>query len=268
MAEPAEKRWTVEEFLAWDDGTDRRCELVGAQIVAMAPPSEAHAAIVADLMLRIGSQLRPPCCVLGEFGVRLPDRDDSFYQFDLAVTCAAADPARRYIAEPEMIIEVLPPLDRAPRPGTETHYRQLPALKESLLVASKESLLVASEESLLVASEGRRVQHWRRQGARWVVDDLIGDADLQLATVPDPIPLDLRGQRRVSSISRHRYPRGSVARKAWISARQARQAPDQIASAAGLISRAAIPGDPLNAAADVSLSDSAPPCRQARASAG
>ena len=97
MAEPAEKRWTVEAFLAWDDGTDRRCELVGGKIVAMAPPSEAYVAIVANLTLRIGSQLRPPCRVLGEFGVRLPDRDDSFFQFDLAVTCAAADPARRLL---------------------------------------------------------------------------------------------------------------------------------------------------------------------------
>ena len=41
----------------------------------------------------------------------------------------------------------------------------------------------------MVASEERRVQHWRRDGARWTVDDLMGDADLRLATVPDPIPL-------------------------------------------------------------------------------
>ncbi len=34
MAEPAERRRAVEEFLAWDDGTDRRYELVGGQIVA------------------------------------------------------------------------------------------------------------------------------------------------------------------------------------------------------------------------------------------
>ena len=33
MAEPAERRRAVEEFLAWDDGTDRRYELVGGQIV-------------------------------------------------------------------------------------------------------------------------------------------------------------------------------------------------------------------------------------------
>ena len=48
MAEAAERRWRVEEFLAWDDGTDRRHELVDGRIVAMAPPSEAHAAIVSS----------------------------------------------------------------------------------------------------------------------------------------------------------------------------------------------------------------------------
>jgi len=174
MAEPAEKRWTVEEFLAWDDGTDRRYELVSGQIMAMAPPSEARGAIVSNLTIRIGTQLRPPCRVLGEFGVRLPDRDDSFYQFDLAVTCAPVDAARRYIAEPEMIVEVLARSTALHDRGRKLdHYRQLPSVKEILLVASEE----------------RRVQHWRRDGSRWVVDDLIGDADLRLAIVPDPIPL-------------------------------------------------------------------------------
>jgi Uma2 family endonuclease len=174
MAQPAKQPWTVEEFLAWEDGTDRRHELVGGEIVAMAPPSEAHAAIVSNLTMRIGSQLRPPCRVLGEFGVRLPDRDDSFYQFDLAVTCAPADAARRYIAEPELIVEVLSPSTALHDRGRKLdHYRQLPSVKEILLVASEE----------------RRIQHWRRDGGHWRVDDLIGEADLQLAIVPDAIPL-------------------------------------------------------------------------------
>ena len=174
MAEPAEKRWTVEEFLGWDDGTDRRYELVGGQIVAMAPPSEAHATIVINLGAELRSRLKPPCRVLAELGVRLPDREDSFYQFDLAVTCAPADPARRYVAEPELIVEVLSPSTALHDRGRKLdHYRQLASLNEILLVASEE----------------RRVQHWRRDGTHWVVHDLIGDADLQLATAPDPIPL-------------------------------------------------------------------------------
>jgi Uma2 family endonuclease len=112
--------------------------------------------------------------VLAELGVKLPDREDSFYQFDLAVTCAPADPARRYVAEPELIIEVLSPSTALHDRGRKLdHYRQLTSLNEILLVASEE----------------RRVQNWRRDGTRWVVDDLISDADLQLTIVSEPIPL-------------------------------------------------------------------------------
>jgi Uma2 family endonuclease len=83
--------------------------------------------------------------VFSDFGVSLPDQDDSFYQFDLAVTCAPADPARRYVAEPELIVEVLSPSTALHDRGRKLdHYRQLPSLKEILLVASEE----------------RRVQHW------------------------------------------------------------------------------------------------------------
>jgi Uma2 family endonuclease len=83
--------------------------------------------------------------VFADFGVSLPDQDDSFYQFDLAVTCAPADPARRYVAEPELIVEVLSPSTALHDRGRKLdHYRQLPSLKEILLVASEE----------------RRVQHW------------------------------------------------------------------------------------------------------------
>jgi Uma2 family endonuclease len=174
MADAAEKRWTVEEFLEWDDGTDRRHELVDGRIVAMAPPSEAHAAIVSNLTIKIGNQLRPPCRILGEFGVRLTERADSFYQFDLAVTCSPADAGRRYVAGPILIVEVLSPSTQLHDRGRKLDdYRQLPSVKEILLVAS----------------EQRRVQHWRRDGPRWIVEDLIGDADLRLAAVADPIPL-------------------------------------------------------------------------------
>jgi len=38
-------------------------------------------------------------------------------------------------------------------------------------------------------SEGRRVQLWRREGDRWIVEDLIGDAQLRLAGVEGSISL-------------------------------------------------------------------------------
>jgi Uma2 family endonuclease len=174
MADVADRRWTVEAFLAWDDGTDRRHELVDGQIAAMAPPSETHATIVMNLGTAIRNQLRPPCRVLGEFGVRLEGRDDTSYRFDLTVTWAPAEAARRYIADPVLIVEVLSPSTRLHDRGRKRDdYRQLPSV----------------QEIMLVAREQRRVQHSRREGPRWIVEDRIGDVDLRLAAVPDPIPL-------------------------------------------------------------------------------
>ena len=101
-------------------------------------------------------------------------RDDSFYQCDLAVTCAPADAGRRYVAEPILIAEVLSPSTQLHDRGRKLDdYRQLPSV----------------QEILLIASEQRRVQHWRRDGPRWIVEDLIGDAELRLAAAPTPIPL-------------------------------------------------------------------------------
>jgi Uma2 family endonuclease len=174
MAQPAEKRWKVEEFLAWDDGTDRRYELVDGQIVAMAPPSEAHAAIVVNLGAELRSRLKPPCRVLAEAGVRLPDQPDTYYQADLVVTCAPLDRARHHVEDPVLIIEVL-------SPSTEVHDRGRKVEDYSRLPSAKEILLVSSEE--------RRVRSWRRDGRRWIVEDLIGEAELGLETVPEPIAL-------------------------------------------------------------------------------
>jgi Uma2 family endonuclease len=174
VAEPAEKRWTIEEFLAWDDGTDRRYELVGGEIVAMAPPSEAHAAITSNLYFELRNRLKPPCRALTEVGVQAPGRDDASYQADVAVTRAPPQPARHHIAEPVLIAEVLSPSTAArDRTRKLDDYRQIPSVREILLVASQE----------------RRVQHWRREGEVWLVRDLIGDAELRLEVVGAPIPL-------------------------------------------------------------------------------
>jgi Uma2 family endonuclease len=174
MAEPAEKRWTVEEFLAWDDGTDRRHELIGGQIVAMAPPSEAHGTIVANLTIGIGSQLQPPCRVVGEAGVIPTDRDDTYYQADLIVTCSPPDRGRPHPVDPVLIVEVLSPSTAVHDRGRKVEdYSRLPSV----------------EEILLVSSEERRVRYWRRDGRRWIVEDLIGEAELRLATIPEAISL-------------------------------------------------------------------------------
>ena len=44
-------------------------------------------------------------------------------------------------------------------------------------------------EIVLLSSEQRHVVIWRRRGAKWEVEDLIGDAALELEAVGVTIPL-------------------------------------------------------------------------------
>jgi Uma2 family endonuclease len=49
--------------------------------------------------------------------------------------------------------------------------------------------LASVREVLLISSTERRVQYWRCEGARWVVENRIGEASLSLATVSPAILL-------------------------------------------------------------------------------
>jgi Uma2 family endonuclease len=175
MASPAPKRMTLAEFLAWDDGTDRRYELLDGIPVMMAPSLEAHGELVAALTIEIGNRLRPPCRVISEAGIVIPDRADTYYLADLAVTCAPREPGRRMVVEPVLVVEVLSPsTNQVDRWRKVADYRTLPSVQDILVVFSDE----------------RRVEVQRRTADGWRVEDLIGKAVIGLACCDGPIPLD------------------------------------------------------------------------------
>jgi Uma2 family endonuclease len=168
MAETAEKRMTVAEFREWDDGTDTRYELVRGKVVAMAPPSARHSVIASKIGAALEGGLKQPCYVGMNAGVIRPDRDDTFYVADLVVSCTPLDADMPTIPQPTVIIEVLS-LTTAEhdRGGKLYDYRRVASV----------------QEIALVASEQRHVEVWRRRGAKWEVEDLIGDAALELEAV-------------------------------------------------------------------------------------
>ncbi len=111
MAELAIKHMTLEEFLRWDDGTDTHYELIEGFPVAMAPPAEAHRILAVRLVSRIDAALasRRPCNAQIEPGVVRPDRADSYYVPDIAVTCEPNEPGRQAMVNPILIVEILSP---------------------------------------------------------------------------------------------------------------------------------------------------------------
>jgi Uma2 family endonuclease len=173
MADAAEKLMTVAEFLDWNDGTDTRYELIGGRPVAMAPPTPAHSVIVANLSHELRAKLPIPCYVGNEAGISRPDRNDTFYEADVVVSCTPLEPGRAAIPSPVLVVEVA-------SPSTIEHDRGRKAYDYSQIESIQEIVLVSTEQ--------RHVVIWRRRGAKWEIENLIGDANLELEVVGVAIP--------------------------------------------------------------------------------
>ncbi len=163
MGEPALRqpppKVTVDEFLAWDDGTDVRYELIGGEIVAMTPPSPAHSKIAARLTAMIQRALQPPCDVYVEAGIRLTEKADAYYQADLAVSCTPLKPNDTDVPEPIVIVEVLSPSTAAHDRATKLpDYRTIPTVREIALVSAT----------------AMKAELWHRAEGGWTVNDLEG----------------------------------------------------------------------------------------------
>ncbi|HJU20277.1 MAG TPA: Uma2 family endonuclease [Stellaceae bacterium] len=177
MAEPAIKPMTVAEFLHWEDGTDTRYELLAGEPVAMAPPAVAHGVLALRLGARIDAALRsrPPCFAQSEAGIVRPDRNDTCYVADLAVTCTPLQPGQSLITDPLLIVEIL-------SPGTVAHDRhtKVPDYRRIDSVA----------EILLIDSERVFAEVLRRDGERWITEIVQGrDAVLPLAAIDLRVPM-------------------------------------------------------------------------------
>jgi Uma2 family endonuclease len=175
MASHAPQRMTLADFLEWDDGTDRRYQLLDGVPVMMAPAAEAHGELALSLGAEIRSRLKPPGRVISEAGITVPDRSDTYYVADLAVTCVPREPGRRIVVEPTLIVEVLSPsTGQVDRWRKVADYRTLPSVQEILIVFHDE----------------RRVEVQRRTAEGWRVEDLIGQASITLGARESPIPLE------------------------------------------------------------------------------
>ena len=165
MATLAPRRMTLAEFLNWDDGSDRRYELLDGFPVMMAPATETHGELVAALGAEIRSRLAPPCRVISEAAIVIPDRADTYYIADLAVTCVPREPDRRMVAEPVLIIEVLSSsTSQVDRWRKVADYRALRSVQEILVAFADE----------------QRVELQRRGADEWRIEDLTGAAEFDL----------------------------------------------------------------------------------------
>ena len=177
MADTALKGMTVDEFLHWEDGTDTRYELLDGVVVAMAPPAPPHGIMAVRLGGAIDAALRSrrPCIVQGEAGIVRPDRDDTCYVADLAVTCEPLRVEDRLIRSPVLIVEILSQSTASyDRQRKVADYRQIASV----------------DEILLIDSQSIFAEVLRREGAHWITEIVEGPAaTLALRSVPVAIAM-------------------------------------------------------------------------------
>jgi Uma2 family endonuclease len=174
MAEAALKLTTVEEFLRWDDRSDRRYELIRGAVVMMAPPAPRHSAVAARTIHSLARRLRPGCETLSEAGVLLPQSRHDFYVADIAVTCSPFG-SSPWCPDPVLVVEVLSPSTEG-----EVRHEKLPNYRQ----------LASLRHILLVSSEAVMIEHWRRATLAWNREVLRGSDLLRLEALGIELPVD------------------------------------------------------------------------------
>jgi Uma2 family endonuclease len=177
MADAAVRKMTADEFFDWDSGDDRRYQLIDGVPVAMAPPSEAHAVLLAGLARKIGEALdrRPPCTVRVPGAVRSAVRNDRVWEPDLAVTCTPHNRGQKGTIDPLLVVEIL-------SPGTERGDR-FDKLIDYQLVQSIEEIVLLHQDRIAA-------EVYRRDGSTWTIELIAGaNQSLRLRSIGAEIPL-------------------------------------------------------------------------------
>ena len=173
-SKPLERPMTVAEFLAYDDGTETRHELVNGVLVAMNPPATRHVQICQNIGRALDRQLKAPCQALwSSLGVAISDADTTWRQPDLIVNCAR--PSKGYYESPRLVVEVLSPsTEKDDRTTKLDFYESLPSV----------------EAILLVWQEERRVRLRERGEGDWRDHDVIGSGTVTVAGLGVRLTLD------------------------------------------------------------------------------
>ena len=131
-------RMSVADYLAFEQESDVRHELVDGYLYAMTGASDRHEEIAANLLAALHGHLRGSGCRVNGSNLKIRVGDDFLYP-DLFVRCATERGDPYFKTDPMLVIEVLSPsTQRYDRGDERLAYQSLMALKELVLVAQDE----------------------------------------------------------------------------------------------------------------------------------
>jgi Uma2 family endonuclease len=177
------RRYTLEEYLAYEESVPTKHEFNDGEILAMSGASPEHALITANLIREVGNRLKgKPCrAYSSDLKIGVPPTHQVLYP-DGSIVCGPLEyypdePKQRIVSNAKVIFEVSSPstvfYDRADK---YVKYREIPSLQEYVLISQQRPLV----EVLARQTDGR-----------WTIGGVyIGmEAVLQLPSVQIEIPL-------------------------------------------------------------------------------
>jgi Uma2 family endonuclease len=131
-------RMTVSEYLAFEQESEIRHELVDGYLYAMTGASDRHEEIAANLLAALHGHLQGTGCRVYGSNLKIRVGDDFFYP-DLFVRCSKRRGDSYFKTDPMLVIEILSPnTQRYDRGDKRLAYQSLPSLQEYVLVAQDE----------------------------------------------------------------------------------------------------------------------------------
>lgn len=161
MASPATAAYyTAAEYLALERRATYKSEYVGGHIIAMSGASRRHNLIAANISRELSSQLRGRPCESYISDMRVRVSETGLYTYpDVVAVCGDirfADEQTDTLLNPTVIVEVPPASTEAYDRGDKfAHYRRLASL----------------HDYVLVSQDAVRVEHYVRQGEKWVLSE-------------------------------------------------------------------------------------------------
>ena len=140
MRSAAERRCSVEEYLAFERASEQKHEFLAGEVFAITGASLRHNVITSNVVRDLGPQLKGgPCRVLAN-DMRVKVADSGLYTYpDVIVVCGPVqleDDHFDTLLNPTLIIEVLSRSTEAYDRGEKfEHYRKLETLQEYVLIA-------------------------------------------------------------------------------------------------------------------------------------
>ncbi|HEX2205322.1 MAG TPA: Uma2 family endonuclease [Longimicrobium sp.] len=171
---------TLDDFLAAQEASEERSELVDGQIVAMGGASLGHGLIVTNLSAALTNALREgPCRVLSQGMLVKASHAENAFLPDVLVYCGAPHIERRrgeLLLNPVVIVEVLSEstadYDHVKK---WENYRRIPSLQDYLLVAQ---------------DEPRVERYTRQEGGMWLFSETVGmDGSVRLESIGTTLSL-------------------------------------------------------------------------------